>query len=68
MVIYSQNRQKVFNASRKSIMVEDNKVVSGIRIKETLGEYQEDKRAVEVLHEIFQCIRNRKGSYVMPVE
>lgn len=68
MVIYSQDRGQVFNASKKSIMVQGNKIVSGIRVKEVLGEYPEDERAMEVLHEIFQCLRCRKGSYVMPIK
>lgn len=68
MVIYSQDRGKVFNASKKSIMVQGNKIVSGIRVKEVLGEYREDERAMEVLHEIFQCLRCKKGSYAMPIK
>lgn len=66
MVIYLQSRTAIYDSRNRDIMVEGTSVVADGKSKVVLGCYQKEERALEVLGEIFQFIRCKKNSYVMP--
>lgn len=71
MKILTQGRNAVVDAGREIRIIKSNElwsIESYGRIKDSLASYPTEKRAKEVLSELFQFVRTKKNTYIMPEE
>lgn len=69
MKILLQDRQKIVEMPKEIWITQVcNRylIIGTAYITPTLGDYETEQRAKEVLHQIFEYYRNGKNSYVMP--
>lgn len=71
MKILTQGRNAVVDAGREIRIIKSNEswsIESYGRMKDSLASYHTEKRAKEVLSELFQFVRTKKNTYIMPEE